>query len=85
MNTKLPMLLGFMLCNVINAQVGINTTSPHPSAMLEISSADKGILVPRVSLASTSTQMLDGSNMAATGLLIWNTNATTAGGAGTGF
>ncbi|HLW31458.1 MAG TPA: hypothetical protein VKX40_04280 [Aequorivita sp.] len=31
------------------AQVGINTTDPHPSSMLEIKSDDKGILIPRIS------------------------------------
>ena len=67
------------------AQVGVNTTSPDPSSMLDISATDKGVLVPRVSLTNVTTTMLDGTNTAAIGLLIWNTNATTVGGNGVGF
>lgn len=33
------------------AQVGIGTTSPHGSAALEISSTDKGLLIPRMTTA----------------------------------
>lgn len=29
-------------------QVGINTQSPHPSSALDIVSANKGVLVPRM-------------------------------------
>jgi hypothetical protein len=37
-----------------NAQnVGIGTTTPHPSARLDVSAADKGMLVPRVKLRNT--------------------------------
>lgn len=34
----------------IKAQVGIGTTSPHPSAMLDISDTSKGILIPRMTM-----------------------------------
>jgi len=67
------------------AQVGINTTTPDVSSMLDISATDKGVLVPRVSLTNVTLTTLDGTNTAATGLLIWNTNATTTGGSGVGF
>ncbi|RXR24073.1 tail fiber domain-containing protein [Flavobacterium stagni] len=67
------------------SQVGVNTTNPDPSSMLDITSTDKGVLVPRVSLTSVATTSLDGTNTAATGLLIWNTNAATTGGNGVGF
>jgi hypothetical protein len=67
------------------AQVGVNTTNPHASSILDISATNKGVLVPRVSLANVTTTMLDGTNTAATGLLIWNTNAATVGGNGIGF
>ncbi|MFD2908947.1 hypothetical protein ACFSX9_09375 [Flavobacterium ardleyense] len=30
------------------AQVGINTTTPHPSSILDVSSAEKGMLAPRL-------------------------------------
>ncbi len=60
----------------IKAQnVGINPTgaTPNSSAMLDVSSTDKGMLIPRVSLTSTS----DVSTIAnpATSLLVYNTNA----------
>ncbi len=67
------------------AQVGINTTNPDASSILDISSSDKGLLVPRVSLSNVTLTSLDGSNTAANGLLIWNTNASTTGGAGIGY
>lgn len=76
----------FLLLNVLlHAQVGVNTTTPDPSSMLDITATNKGVLVPRVSLANVTTTMLDGTNTAATGLLIWNTNAATVGGNGVGF
>lgn len=67
------------------AQVGINTTNPDASAILDISSIDKGVLVPRVSLSDVSNTILDGTNVAALGLLIYNTNGGTIGGNGVGF
>jgi hypothetical protein len=30
------------------AQVGINTTSPAPGAILDVESSDKGVLIPRI-------------------------------------
>jgi hypothetical protein len=69
----------------LRAQVGIGTTSPEPSSILDVASTDKGLLVPRVSLGDVSDTMLDGTNTAATGLLIWNTNAAVTGGDGIGY
>lgn len=84
MKRILPLL--FVLFSTLTfAQVGVNTTNPDPSSMLDISATNKGVLVPRVSLANVTTTMLDGTNTAATGLLIWNTNAATVGGNGVGF
>lgn len=53
-----------------HSQVGIGTTSPNPSSILEVSSSDKGLLIPRVDLddVSTSTPITN----PATGLLIYN-------------
>ncbi len=36
------------------AQVGIGTTSPNPSSLLDITSTDKGILIPRIALIQTT-------------------------------
>ena len=55
--------------------VGINPTgaTPNSSAMLDVSATDKGMLIPRVSLTSTSdvTTIVN----PATSLLVYNTNA----------
>ena len=67
------------------SQVGIGTTSPDDSSVLDVVATDKGLLIPRVSLPNITTTMLDGLNTAATGLLIFNTNATVTGGNGTGY
>ena len=50
--------------------VGIGTSTPHPSAILELSSTTKGLLIPR--LTETERQALPDP---ATGLLIFNTTA----------
>ena len=66
------------------AQVGIGTTNPDPSAILDITSTDKGVLVPRVSLVNVSNTTAP-INVPADGLLVWNTNAAIVGGSGIGF
>jgi len=50
MKTIAHWLYGFLLFEAIlsNAQVGIGTTSPDPSAKLDVSSTDKGFLPPRM-------------------------------------
>lgn len=67
------------------AQVGINTTTPDPSAILDIEATDKGILIPRVSLGNVAQTQLDGTNNTAEGMLIYNTNGSVTGGNGIGF
>ncbi|WP_456442168.1 tail fiber domain-containing protein [Psychroserpens sp.] len=83
---KLLIIISFCFLTVISfAQVGVGTTSPDASSILDITATDKGVLVPRVSLNNVTTTQLDGVNTAASGLLIWNTNPTTVGGSGVGF
>ena len=41
-----------LLSNIGNAQVGINTTNPHPSAALDVTAIDKGLLIPRLTTAA---------------------------------
>ena len=55
----------------LNAQVGINNdnSDPDASAMLDVKSSDKGMLVPRMS--SSQRTMISG---AATGLLVFDTD-----------
>lgn len=65
--------------------VGINTdgSSPDASALLDIKSSDKGILLPRISLTDITNPSPVTSP--ATGLLVYNTNPSVLGGSGTGF
>lgn len=49
-NSVIILLLSLQL----TAQVGINTASPDPSSILEIFSSNKGVLIPRVELQSTT-------------------------------
>ena len=54
-----------------SAQSGIGTTTPDPSAKLDVSSTNKGFLPPRVTLTST-TDIITIPNPA-TALLVYNT------------
>jgi hypothetical protein len=61
--------------NIANAQVGIGTTTPQAGSILDIDIADKGILLPRVSLtALNSIAPITGGGTES--LLIYNTNPT---------
>lgn len=78
-------ILSWVLTLPLQAQnIGIGTNAPHPSAKLHISDANRGLLLPQVSLIDINNSTTP-VNTPATGLLIWNTNATTIGGNGTGF
>ncbi len=82
--------IGLILTNLPTAgqsgQTGINTTTPDNSAILDIVSNNKGLLIPRVSLSNITDTSLDGGTTpAATGLMIWNTNANVVDGAGKGY
>jgi hypothetical protein len=57
---------------IATAQVGIGTTTPNASAALDISSTNKGLLLPQL----TETQRTDILNPA-TGLLVYQTNGVT--------
>ncbi|CAA7193731.1 hypothetical protein [Chryseobacterium potabilaquae] len=58
-----------------NGAVGIGNNSPDASAIFDIKSADKGILIPRVALISATDQTTILSP--AIGLLVYNTGAGT--------
>jgi hypothetical protein len=58
-----------------NGAVGIGTSLPDSSSILDITSADKGILIPRVSLTSATDQTT--ILAPAVGLLVYNTGAST--------
>ena len=85
---KLILLLVFALSGFVskaqNNNVGIGTTNPEATAILDLTSTDKGLLIPRVSLVDVTNATVPINNPA-TGLLVWNTNATVTGGSGAGF
>jgi hypothetical protein len=54
-----------------NVSINDNGNSPHSSAMLDISSTSKGLLIPRVSL--TQTTLAAPVSLPATSLLVYNT------------
>ena len=60
-------------------QVGINTAQPDPSAILDLWSTDRGLLLPRVQLNNLSKDGLSPSIEAAEGLLVYqNTDSSFA-------
>ncbi|NLL29328.1 MAG: hypothetical protein GX259_11115 [Bacteroidales bacterium] len=68
----------FLLNVKAQDNVGIGTTSPHATAALDITATNKGLLIPRVALSST-TLINPITTTPATGLLVYNT--ATAGAA----
>ena len=79
LNHYLKLLLLTIIFNSFNigqmdAQVGINTNgaSPNASAMLDISSTDKGILIPRMTTAEREL-----INSPATGLMVYDSDEST--------
>lgn len=64
------LLLLLFYCNLYS-QVGINTVTPDSNAILEISSNDKGILLPRIALAGTNLPNPMSAHVA--GMVVFNT------------
>jgi hypothetical protein len=69
----------------LSAQVGINSDGSQPgsSAMLDVKATNKGFLPPRISLSSTTDLTTIASP--ATGLMVYNTNASIVNGNGCGY
>ena len=82
----LKVLIFVAFINSIKAQnaVGINTTVIDAGTILDISSLDKGVLIPRVSLLDVTNTIIP-INSPETGLLVWNSNSTVTNGNGVGF
>lgn len=55
MNTKFFLFVFLFVANITHAQIGIETTSPQ--AQLDITSTNRGILIPRVALTSLTVQL----------------------------
>jgi hypothetical protein len=66
--THLLMLFFLWTSNILYAQVGIGTTAPDASSMLDINSTTQGFLMPRL-----TTIERDAVTLPATGLMIFNT------------
>lgn len=59
---------------ISNAQIGIQTNNPDASAVLDITSSDKGLLIPRLTLSSDLSSPTPVVSPA-TGLLIYNSGS----------
>lgn len=70
----LALLLLFILSTTSYSQVGIGTTNPHVSSILDIQSENTGILIPRVSLTRSTTKAPITNPVES--LLVYNTNTT---------
>lgn len=82
MKKQLP-VLGALLLVVISTtaqKVGIGTFTPAASAQLDISSNNKGLLMPRISLKSVTDNTTIASPAAS--LMVYNTNAALPNGVG---
>jgi hypothetical protein len=73
-NSKLFLLIIIIFLTILNlsAQVAVNTdgSNPDASAILDVKSSDKGILIPRI----THAEIKSISNPA-NGLMVFNTDA----------
>ena len=67
--------LFFLFFLELSAQVGIGTTNPDASSILDIESSNKGVLIPRVFLLSSTDVVTIPTP--ATSLVVYNTNNTT--------
>jgi len=56
----------------LGGNVGIGTTTPNASALLDVSSTTKGVLLPKVALSATNNNAPIGAGVA-TGLIVYNT------------
>ena len=74
MNKKIFTLAFLLLNGYINAQVGVGTLLPNSSSELEVVSTNKGILIPRIPLFST-TDISTISNGNVNSLLVFNTSS----------
>jgi hypothetical protein len=69
----------FCICLSMHAyaQVGVGTTSPNASSILEINSTDKGVLLPSVNLTSNTMDLdANGSTTQPVGMIVYNSGST---------
>src|SRR5690348_11923488 len=76
-------LLCLFLQHGLAQSVGVGTSSPHPSARLDIIGGNKGLLIPRVGLSTINDVItIPGP---AVSLLVYNNNPSITGGDGVGY
>ena len=66
----IPVLLCFLAASCYAQNIGIGTSSPHPSAILHVDAVDKGILMPRLTIAQMTA-----ISTPAEGLMVFATEA----------
>jgi hypothetical protein len=73
-------LSALLLCSIVYSQVGINTTTPN--GILDVTSSNTGLILPRVNLTSTTVQSPvlnpQGGNIPI-GTTVYNRNTSTNG------
>jgi len=77
-SVSLSVLLIFSITFSTYAQIGIGTTTPASGSILDIQSADKGLMIPRIHLSNTNDAAAI-TPSPTTGLLIFNTNTAGVG------
>lgn len=75
MKNVLLLLALALTINISNAQVAIGTISPNPSSLLDLTSSNRGLLIPRIALKSSTDIITIPSP--ATSLLVYNTAIAT--------
>ena len=69
------------LASQAQVKVGDSPTALNEGAVLEMQSTNRGMLLPRISLSSTTTWGLNGNNAVKNGMVVYNTNAAITGNA----
>jgi hypothetical protein len=72
----ISILFFLMFFNQVFSQVGIGTTTPNSSSMLDITAQDKGLLIPRVELINPNLSAPLALHVA--GMIIYNTASNAA-------
>lgn len=84
-------VLLFMCAVNAKSQVTIGSQNdPHQGAVLDLQSTTKGLLLPKVSLSNVNiltviTSPTSAQKTSATGMVVYNTNASVTGGSGVGI
>ena len=74
MKKQLLILATIFTTYFASAQVGVGTTTPHASAVLDVTSTTQGFLPPRMTQAQRNAIVSPAS-----GLIIWCTNCGASG------